>query len=589
MLEKALETLNKYFGYPSFRPGQEGVVVSILEGNDTVAIMPTGAGKSICYQVPALTFDGATIVISPLIALMKDQVDTLISKNIPATFINSSISPEESNARITGIKSGLYKIIYVAPERFANELFINDLAGCNISMIAVDEAHCISQWGHDFRPSYTKIRASVDKITELQGKKPVISALTATATPEVKDDIIAQLKIEDPKIFVSGFKRDNLEIICLKAKNDVDKMAKIINVCKKVTGPKLIYASTRRNVEEIFQGLSSNGICALQYHAGMTAEERKVSQDVFISGKCNCMVSTNAFGMGIDKSNIRLIVHYNMPGSIEAYYQEIGRAGRDGKKSSCIILFNEHDRIVHEFFINNENPSKENIEDVYFALLKKSMEDNTDEIQISTNEILYSVSGSVSEMALSTCLKELEKKELIKRLGDTSSNVKIKLLGNYETQFAKISPRAKAQQDLLISLKREFNLEKEDQEIEFNLDEFVAKSNNNRDNILRTINVLNKSEIIEYTAAKKGRLIKILKKEMMLGIDELELEDKKDKAITKLNAMEEYCLSNVCRHKFILGYFGDNLDSIPEDCGMCDNCFKKRFKKNQEKNNESPF
>ncbi len=592
MLNKALETLNKYFGYPAFRPGQSDVVVSILEGNDTVAIMPTGAGKSICYQVPALTFDGATIVISPLIALMKDQVDTLVSKNIPATFINSSITPAESESRIAGIKSGLYKIIYVAPERFSMDFFINNLDGCNISMVAVDEAHCISQWGHDFRPSYTKLRKSIDKITEIQGKKPVIAALTATATPEVKEDIIAQLKIEDPKVFVSGFKRDNLEIICLKAKNEVDKDSKIVNICRKVAGPKLIYASTRKNVEEIFQTLTSNGISALQYHAGMTAEERKVSQDIFISGRCNCMVSTNAFGMGIDKSDIRLIVHYNMPGSIEAYYQEIGRAGRDGKKSSCILLFNEHDRIVHEFFINNENPSKENIEDVYFALLKKSMEDNTDEIQISTNEILYSVSGSVSDMALSTCLKELEKKELIKRLGDTSSSVKVKLLDDFDVQFSKISSRAKSQQELLLTLRREFSLENRNQEIEFDLDEFVTKVNGNRDNISRTLNTLNKSEIIEYTPAKKGRLIKILKKEMMLGIDELELEDKKDRAISKLNAMEEYCLSNVCRHKFILGYFGDNLDSVASDCGMCDNCFKKRFKKEQESkkdNEKSPF
>ncbi len=582
MLDKALETLKKYFGYPSFRGGQSDVVTSILEEHDTVAIMPTGAGKSICYQVPALTFSGATIVISPLIALMKDQVDTLVSKNIPATFINSSITPDESIARIAGIKSGLYKIIYVAPERFSMDSFVNNLDGCDISMVAVDEAHCISQWGHDFRPSYTKLRNTIDKITAIQGKKPVIAALTATATPEVKDDIIAQLKIEDPKVFVSGFKRDNLEIICLKTKNDVDKCAKIINICKKVAGPKLIYASTRKNVEEIFQNLTSNGISALQYHAGMTSEERKVSQDVFISGRCNCMVSTNAFGMGIDKSDIRLIVHYNMPGSIEAYYQEIGRAGRDGKKSSCIMLFNEHDRIVHEFFINNENPSKENIEDVYFALLKKSMEDNTDEIQISTSEILYSVSGSVSDMALSTCLKELEKKELIKRLGDTSSNVKVKLLDNFDTQFAKISSRAKSQQELLLTLKREFSLENRNQEIEFDLEDFIEKVNGNKDSITRTLNTLNKSEIIEYTPAKKGRLIKILKKEMMLGIDELELEDKKDRAISKLNAMEEYCLSNVCRHKFILGYFGDKLDAIPSDCGMCDNCFKKRFKKEKE-------
>ena len=323
----------------------------------------------------------------------------------------------------------------------------------------------------------------------------------------------------------------------------------------------------------------------------MTPEERKVAQDVFLGGRCNCMVSTNAFGMGIDKSDIRLIIHCNMPGSIEAYYQEIGRAGRDGKKSSCVLLYSSYDRYVHEFFIGNENPSKQNIEEVYFALLNKSMADNTDEISITTSEIMYGVSENISDMALSACLKELEKHELIKRLGDSASEVKIKLLDCFDNQIQKISPRAKTQQELLITLRREYGLEKLDQEIEFNLDEFVEKIGGNRDSILRTINTLNKSEIIEYTPAKKGRLIKILKKEIILGLDGVELEDKKERALTKLNVMEEYCLSNVCRHKFILGYFGDNLEHVNDDCGMCDNCLKKRMKKEKESTpkTSSPF
>jgi len=578
MLVKALETLQKYFGYSNFRPGQTEVVLSILEKKDTIAIMPTGAGKSICYQVPALCFDGATIVISPLIALMKDQVDTLVSKNIPATFINSSLSIEEVNCRIEGIKSGLYKIIYVAPERLTNPYFITDLKQCDISMIAVDEAHCISQWGHDFRPSYTKIKVSIDKIAE--GKEmPVIAALTATATIEVKEDIVKQLQVINPNVFVSGFKRDNLEIISVNTKNDSDKIAKIINIAKKISGPKLIYATTRKNVEDVFENLLANGISTLQYHAGMTAEERKVAQDVFLAGRCNCMVSTNAFGMGIDKSDIRLIIHCNMPGSIEAYYQEIGRAGRDGKKSSCVLLYGAYDRFVHEFFINNENPSKKSIEEVYFTLLNKSMADNTDDVSITTGELMCGISDGVSEMALSACLKELEKHELIKRLGDAASEITIKLLDAFDNQIQKISPRAKSQQEFLITLRREFGLEKQDQEVEFNLDQFAEKINITRDSALRTINVLNKAEIIEYTPAKKGRLIKILKKEIILGLDGIAIEDKKERALTKLNVMEEFCLSNVCRHKFILGYFGDNLDHVENDCGMCDNCLKKRMKK----------
>ncbi len=586
MLTKAIETLQNYFGYSVFRPGQTEVVLSILEKKNTIAIMPTGAGKSICYQIPALCFDGVTIVISPLIALMKDQVDTLISKNIPATFINSSLSLEEVVCRIEGIKSGLYKIIYVAPERLTNPYFINDLKQCNISMIAVDEAHCISQWGHDFRPSYTKIKSSIDKIAE--GKEmPVIVALTATATIEVKEDIIKQLQVTDPNIFVSGFKRDNLEIICVNTKNDTDKITKIINISKKISGPKLIYATTRKSVEDIFENLITSGIPTLQYHAGMTPEERKVAQDVFLSGRCNCMVSTNAFGMGIDKSDIRLIIHCNMPGSIEAYYQEIGRAGRDGKKSSCVLLYGTYDRYTHEFFINNENPSKKNIEEVYFVLLNKSMADNKDEVSITTSEIMCGVSESISDMALSSCLKELEKHELIKRLGDANSEIKIKILDTFDNQIKKISSRAKTQQEFLITLRREFELENKDQEIEFELEKFVEKIGITRDNILRTINVLNKAGIIEYTPAKKGRLIKILKKEIILGLNDEDLEDKKERALTKLNVMEEYCLSSVCRHKFILGYFGDNLEHVEDDCFMCDNCLKKRIKKNSD--SKSPF
>lgn len=587
ILNKALETLKNYFGYSSFRPGQTEVVVSILERKDTVAIMPTGAGKSICYQVPALAFDGATIVISPLIALMKDQVDALVARNIPATFINSSLSIEESNARIEGIKNGFYKIVYVAPERFTNPYFINDMKGCKIEMVAIDEAHCISQWGHDFRPSYTRIRSSIDKLAE-NGVRPVISALTATATIEVKEDIIKQLQIENPSIFVSGFKRDNLEIICVNTKNDTDKISKVINICKKISGPKLVYATTRKVVEDIVENLIANGVHTSQYHAGMTNEERKLAQDMFLNGHSNLLVSTNAFGMGIDKSDIRMIIHCNMPGSIEAYYQEIGRAGRDGKKSSCVLLYGAYDRFTHEFFIDNENPSKKSIEEVYFGLLNKSMKDNTDDVQITTTELMSNLSENISDMALSACLKELEKHELIKRLGDAPSEITIRLYDTFDNQMQKISPRAKSQQELLVTLRREFKLEDKDQEIMFNLDQFVEKIGATRDNILRSINTLNKSGILEYIPAKKGRLIKILKKEIILGLDGEGLEDKKEKALTKLNAMEEYCLTNVCRHKFILGYFGDNLDQIASDCGMCDNCMKRRTKKN-DSITRSPF
>lgn len=576
MLDKALEILKQYFGYSDFKPGQKEVILSVLEKKDTIGIMPTGSGKSLCFQIPALIFPGITVVISPLIALMKDQVDNLVSKNISATFINSSLSIEEINARIAGLSSGLYKMVYVAPERLSNPYFINDLKNIDISLFAIDEAHCISEWGHDFRPSYTKIRASIDKICEGKTKPPIV-ALTATATPEVRGDIVEQLKIENPNIFVSGFKRDNLELIAFKTKNDADKISKMMNIIQKISGAKIVYATTRKNVDDIVENLQSAGINAIGYHAGLTNEERKEIQNAFICGMYNTLVCTNAFGMGIDKSNIRLIIHNNIPGSIEAYYQEIGRAGRDGKKSSCILLYNEADRYVHEFFIDGENPTKENIEEVYYSILNKGMMENKDEIFITTDEIQRAMSHSVADMTISSCLKELEKLELIKRNGDRGSNITIKLNSSHEELMQQISSRAKSQIDLLISLKREFMLESADQEIEFNLDEFCEKSNVNKESIQRTLNTLNKSGLIEYTPAKKGRLIKILKKDLLFSIDEKELNEKKDRALTKLNIMEEYGITHMCRHKFILQYFGDNLDNIPDNCGMCDNCLKKNI------------
>lgn len=577
MLDKTLKILKQYFNYSEFRPGQQEVILSVLNKNDTVGIMPTGSGKSLCFQIPALIFPGITVVVSPLIALMKDQVDSLVSKNIPATFINSSISIEEANTRIVGLSSGLYKIVYVAPERLSNPYFINDLKNIDISLFAIDEAHCISEWGHDFRPSYTKIRTSINKICDGKTKPPIV-ALTATATPEVREDIIKQLDIEKPNIFVSGFKRDNLELIAFKTKNDADKIFRIINIIQKVSGPKIIYAATRKNVDDIVENLQSAGLDAIGYHAGLTSDERKEIQNAFICGKYNTLVCTNAFGMGIDKSNIRLIIHYNMPGSIEAYYQEIGRAGRDGKKSSCILLYNEADRYIHEFFINEENPTKENIEEVYYSILNKSISENKDEIFITTSEIQYAMSHNVSDMMISACLKELEKLELIKRNGEGGSDVKLKLNYSHQELMQQISSRAKSQIDLLISLKREYSFESTDQEIEFNVSEFCEKTFINKESIQRTLNTLNKSGFVEYTPAKRGRIIKLLKKDLLFSVDEEELNKKKSWALTKLNIMEEYGITHMCRHKFILQYFGDNLDNIPNNCGMCDNCLRKSIK-----------
>ncbi|KMT21367.1 DNA helicase RecQ, partial [Clostridium cylindrosporum] len=345
MFERSLQYLQGFFGYPSYRKNQEPVVKSILKGDDTLAIMPTGGGKSICYQIPALCFDGITIVISPLISLMKDQVDSIIELGISAAFINSTLSQDELSSIIYRLSKGKIKILYVAPERLDSRDFLDATENLNISQIAIDEAHCVSQWGHDFRPSYKGISRFISKLP----KRPVITAFTATATSVVQNDIINLLSLKSPNIFVTGFDRDNLLINCLKISNKMDYIKDYINANKNLSG--IIYASTRKEVNKIYEYLKDVGISCGRYHAGLLEGERKQMQEDFVYDKINLIVATNAFGMGIDKSNVRYVIHYNMPKNIEGYYQEIGRAGRDGENSECILLFSPQDVSINKYLI----------------------------------------------------------------------------------------------------------------------------------------------------------------------------------------------------------------------------------------------
>jgi len=353
MLQKAIKLLNDYFGYSSFRNGQEDIIENILNFNDTLAIMPTGGGKSICYQVPALLMDGITIVISPLISLMKDQVDALTSIGIPSTYINSSLTTNELNERISEVKEGAYKILYIAPERLDSNSFRSLLLSINVSMVAVDEAHCISQWGHDFRPSYRSIKNMINEFTA----KPKIIALTATATKEVTADICHLLDISETNTFVTGFARENLTFNVIKGENKRDYITKYIKANRGQAG--IIYAATRKEVDELYEFLKKNGTKTGKYHAGLTEHERAVQQEQFLFDQVDVMVATNAFGMGINKSNVRYVIHHNLPKNIEAYYQEAGRAGRDGEKSECTILFAGQDIQLQKFLIEQSTLSNE--------------------------------------------------------------------------------------------------------------------------------------------------------------------------------------------------------------------------------------
>jgi ATP-dependent DNA helicase RecQ len=404
-LTDAIASLQKHFGFEDFREGQREVIGSILEGKDAVVVMPTGSGKSLCYQLPAMILDGATLVVSPLIALMKDQVDALRARGLPATFINSSISESEQHARIESLRRREHKLVYVAPERFRSGRFNSALQQIPISLFAVDEAHCISTWGHDFRPDYLRLKNVIQSLGKVQ-----TLALTATATPYVRSDIIQQLGLNQPQTFVSGFDRPNLSIEVVHTEKEKEKIARIRALAQKVPGSGIIYASTRKAVEQVGAKLKSVGLRVSEYHAGMSDGVRVKAQEDFMSGRTQMIVATNAFGMGIDKPDIRFVVHYQMPGSIEAYYQEIGRAGRDGLPSTCVLLFNYADKNTHDFFIEGSYPDFTVIKQVYDTLAATELR----RIELSTAEIVRRT-GERNEMAVQSALYVLERAGHIQR------------------------------------------------------------------------------------------------------------------------------------------------------------------------------
>ncbi|WP_142826792.1 DNA helicase RecQ [Planococcus soli] len=353
MLESAKKLLQSHFGYESFRIGQEQAITQVFEGHNSICVMPTGGGKSMCYQIPALVMEGTTIVVSPLISLMKDQVDALLAAGIPAAYINSSLGFDEVRETLMDVQRGAIKLLYIAPERLDSEMFLNELQGVHVPLIAVDEAHCISQWGHDFRPSYRLI----SRMTELFPNNPTVLALTATATPQVREDICRILNIEEQHTIMTGFERANLTFSVIRGQDRERFVKEYVAKNDKEAG--IIYAATRKTVDSVYEMLIKKGIKAAKYHAGMPDQERKVGQERFLNDEATVMVATNAFGMGIDKSNIRFVIHYQVPKNMESYYQEAGRAGRDGLPSECIVLYASQDVQTQRFLIDQaQDPSR---------------------------------------------------------------------------------------------------------------------------------------------------------------------------------------------------------------------------------------
>ena len=411
------QVLHECFGFSQLRPGQEAVVEAVMQGRDTLAIMPTGGGKSLCYQLPALCREGLTVVVSPLIALMKDQVDALQARGVAAAAVNSSLEAEEYRRVVHALQQGELEIIYVAPERFAQAGFMRTLGEQHITLLAVDEAHCLSQWGHDFRPDYLRL----GRVREQLGNPPIV-ALTATATDAVRADIIEALHLQDPAVIISGFGRANLHFAISPCEGKREKFARIQRtVAEWKKG--IIYCSTRKNVMSVFEQLSAEHVNAVAYHAGMTDEEREFSQNAFISGRADVVVATNAFGMGIDRPDVRFVIHFEIPGSVEAYYQEAGRAGRDGEPAYCELLFNHADLKTQEFFFEGSNPGIGLIRSLYNLLVLRSTPE-TGELEMTADEMAQQLGRDVNPMAVGAALSVLMHAGAITRSDVPGKNVK---------------------------------------------------------------------------------------------------------------------------------------------------------------------
>ncbi len=563
------DLLRIHFGFKDFRFGQEKAIDSILKKQDSLVIMPTGGGKSLIYQLPSLVLDGVTLVVSPLIALMKVQVFNLYSICIPANFINYSFILAELEQRVQGVKNREYKLLYIAPERFNNHAFVQNLKEIPVDLFAVDEAHCISEWGHDFRPSYTRLNQAV----ELAGRPPVV-ALTATATPEVKDDIIKQLNLKDPEVIVTGFSRPNLQfgVIQTTENQKTSILTDSIKYLPEIKG--IVYTGTRAKADEITRALLDEGVNAVSYHAGMDGDDRKWVQENFMKDKVEVVVATNAFGLGIDKKDIRFVIHHDMPGTVEAYYQEAGRAGRDGRSSFCLLLYSSKDRNLREFFIRGDNPSPNTIIEIYDTLLSYEQ----DKVLFTYNEFGQMLSENAPDMAIGTGLKILEKEGFISRVQEKTSNAYLRLNLSWEEAFKKVGLRARSQKKLLTKLKERYRSDLEEG-VYINLEEVADILEIKKESLKRSVRSLTEKKVLEYHPPFKGTEVNILKRVSPedLDIDFTNLKEKARQAYDKLDKVEDYVYSYDCRQKFILDYFGDRESS---GCGQCDNCLNSPTKKN---------
>ena len=551
------------FGLTRFRKGQRDVIDAVLDGDDCLCIMPTGGGKSLCYQLPSLLRSGTTLVVSPLIALMKDQVDALQRLDIRATFVNSSLDGPTQRERIEAFAHGQYDLVYVAPERLRNSTFLDAVQQTNVQLLAIDEAHCISEWGHDFRPDYARIGRFRKRIGD-----PQTIALTATATETVRQDIVTVLDLKKPSIFVSGFARDNLNL-CVESPVTISaKDEQLVEYLKKSPGAGIVYATTRKGCEHLVEILADElDRTVAYYHAGMDSQQRRQVQEQFMSGEIPIVVATNAFGMGIDRADLRFVVHYNLPGSLEAYYQEAGRAGRDGLPSQCVLFYSYQDRFIQEFFIENAYPSREIVKQVYEYLISI----DHDPIELTLQEIKEDLGVSIGSEGIAVAENLLEKAGILERLQTQQNMASIKIDSELPTLVDLLPRDAKSRRKIMRALETIVGPLRGDR-VYFHPTRLSSMTQMKWEAVVRGLRELTKLDAVDYVAPFRGRAVHIIRHDLpfdKVHIDFKELERRKAAEYERLEQVIAFAHARNCRQRVILEYFGDSEKS---NCGRCDNC-----------------